>query len=60
MGALHPLTFVFILIIMFCIGSWCGFAFGFRMGVRWCNVHLQGISDEMKKVADQARGRSST
>jgi hypothetical protein len=42
---MHPWTFVFILIIVFCMG--------FSSGVRWCNRQLRGIRDEMMKLADQ-------
>jgi hypothetical protein len=46
---MHPLTFVFIVIFVFCIG--------FSTGVRWCNRQLRGIRDEMMKVADQLSQR---
>jgi hypothetical protein len=47
MNWLHPLTFVFILIIVFCVGSWCGFAFGYQTGVRRVCARFSEMAPEI-------------
>ena len=53
MAYLHPMTFVFILVIAFCLGWLGGLAFGFRAGVRACSAQLKDVSDELNRTADQ-------
>jgi len=53
MSALHPLTFVFILITVSCLG----FLAGLRFGIICCNRTLREIRAQLNQTADLLASR---